>query len=128
MNDGNQCFCGDNAISGCTFKACPKKQSDGKCQHGPAFIDECDNDCECLNNDVYGCTRKACKPGQTTQKPMTCKGASGLPERPGRLVSCHDGIVKTQDKDEKCLPGSAYMNDCNECTCDGGCTYKFCLK
>ncbi|KAF0302870.1 Protease inhibitor [Amphibalanus amphitrite] len=123
--DCNSCFCGEQGQMGCTLKECAPKQ--GACAHGKSFIDECDNDCECVKGESYGCTRKACKPGQTAEKPMTCSGADDLPQRAGRRVMCHEGIVKTQEKDAECLPGSTYKEECNTCTCGGACTLKACI-
>ncbi|XP_043193374.1 SCO-spondin-like isoform X2 [Amphibalanus amphitrite] len=123
--DCNSCFCGEQGQMGCTLKECAPKQ--GACAHGKSFIDECDNDCECVKGESYGCTRKACKPGQTAEKPKTCSGADDLPQRAGRRVMCHEGIVKTQEKDAECLPGSTYKEECNTCTCGGACTLKACI-
>ncbi|XP_043219475.1 SCO-spondin-like isoform X2 [Amphibalanus amphitrite] len=123
--DCNSCFCGEQGQMGCTLKECAPKQ--GACAHGKSFIDECDNDCECVNGEFYGCTRKACKPGQTAEEPKTCSGADDLPQRAGRRVMCHEGIVKTQEKDAECLPGSTYKEECNTCTCGGACTLKACI-
>ncbi|XP_037081902.1 SCO-spondin-like isoform X2 [Pollicipes pollicipes] len=125
----NNCVCSDNGVAGCTLKLCLPEQKG--CAHGPEFIDECGNDCRCVDNKFYGCTFKACREGQMSQKPMSCKGSDGLPNRSRRRVFCHENIVKVQDTDAKCLPGAAFKNECNSCVCSdtgvAGCTLKLCI-
>ena len=87
-----------------------------KCDHGPNFIDECDNDCKCVEDGKYGCTRKLCKPGQTPEKPKTCSGADGLPKRKGQTVFCHEGKVKTMPVGKcRCFILGMYRSPVKEC-------------
>ena len=74
----------------------PTYFAEAGCEHGPGFIDQCNNDCHCGEGGSYGCTRKACKPGEQPEVPMTCSGSDSLPSRTGVRVFCSEGIVKLQ--------------------------------
>lgn len=122
-SDGcNDCFCTETGVAACTARFCftnprTKRQvakADNQCQPGTSFksADGC-NDCFCTDNGIAACTMKFC----FFEDPVA--------KRQRRDAS--------SDDEEKCVPGTRFMDkdNCNECFCTetghAACTEKACL-
>ncbi|XP_043226328.1 kielin/chordin-like protein isoform X1 [Amphibalanus amphitrite] len=128
------CVCQEGGVPACTHRQCDTTPEEQSCQYGPVIVDECNTVCRCVRGGGrYACGRRGCPPGRTSGKPLTCPARlRELPRIRGLRVFCHEGIVKAQPKDERCIEGSRFLDDdyCNSCSCRGGgamCTKLGCI-